>query len=329
MSASLPLAATADLRWVPFRDAYCGNGSATGIGVSRGRSTRLLIYLQAGGACWSMATCYGEHPPVAFTTGYTAKNFAVSSRSMKLLAKPGGFFDRGAAHNPFRDDSYVFVPYCTGDLHGGNSIVAYDSTHTAWHRGYANMTAYLAWLVRAFPAVTRVTLVGSSAGGYGALINWAQTQRTFAGVRVDMIDDSGTPIPSGLLPAGGGLWSQMVTRWNLAATLPADCSGCLTHGFDALIPYYAAVQPGDKGAYLTYQFDSVLPAYYGVTDAAFKDALGIDRLLIEATLTQRYFAVDKSGHMLFFEPTERAGDVTLQSWLTDMTTDGAGWRNAN
>jgi hypothetical protein len=323
----LPLADTPVWRWVPFGDSYCGNGSTTGIGVSRGESTRLLIYLQAGGACWSIATCYGARQPAAFTLGYTAENFTVSSRSMNLLAEPGGFFDRGAAHNPFRDDSYVFVPYCTGDLHGGNNVVAYDAAHTAWHRGYTNMSAYLRWLVRAFPAVTRVTLAGSSAGGYGALINWAQTQRAFGGVRVDMIDDSGTPIPNRLLPEGSALWSQLVARWNLAATLPADCTDCLNQGFSALIPYYAAAQPGDKGAYLTYQTDPAVAAYYGLTAAGFKDALGRDRSLMSASATQRLFVADHSGHILFFAPAVRAGGITLQTWLTAMTTDSAAWQN--
>jgi hypothetical protein len=331
ITANVPLVGTADAwAWIPFGNAFCANGSTTGLGVSKGTSTRLVIFLQAGGACWSSATCYGSNPPAAFTTGYGAANFAKSSRSTSLLAEPGGFFDRGAAANPFRNDSYVFVPYCTGDLHAGNNIVTYDATHLVWHRGYANMTAYLEWMVHRFPQLTRVTLVGSSAGGYGALINWAQTQTAFGTVRVDMIDDSGTPIPNRLLPAHSDIWRQMLTHWNLPATLPAGCSACLTDGFEALITYYAAAQPGDKAAYLTYQADSVLPAYYGLTNAEFSQALAGDRLLINAAPAhQHYFAVYRSGHILYFTPRVRAGAITLQNWLTAMANDDPAWQNAN
>jgi hypothetical protein len=331
ITANMPMAgAAATWAWVPFGNAYCANGTTTGIGVSRAASTRLLIYLQGGGACWSAATCYGSNPPVSFTTGYGASNFDTASNSTSLLAEPGGFFDRDAKTNPFRNDTYVFVPYCTGDLHAGNNIVAYDATHTAWHVGYANMTAYLDWLVRLLPSVTRVTLVGSSAGGYGALINWAQTQNAFGAVRVDMIDDSGTPVPNQLLAPTNDMWEKMLASWNLPATLPPNCPACLTDGFDALIPYYAAAQPGDKAAYLTYQYDMVLPRYYSLTSAQFTDALGYDLSLINAAPSQaHYFAVYKAGHILFFSPTVLAGKISLQSWLTSMTSDSPAWQNAN
>ncbi len=320
-------AAATTWQWEPFTDAYCANGTTTGIGVSVGPSTtRLLIYLEAGGACWSAATCYGPNPPAAFTTGYSAVNFADDSKSTSLLAAPGGFFDRSAAKNPYKDDTYVFVPYCTGDAHGGNNVVAYDSKHTAYHLGYADMTAYLRFLRRAFPAVTRVTLAGSSAGGYGALINWGQTQATFDHAEVDLIDDSGMPVANQLLAPSNPLWSDLVTNWNLPATLPAGCTACLTDGFDALITYYAKAQPADLAAYVTYRYDTVLPGYYGITAAAFQQALQYDGYLLAAGGSRtHYFAVQSAGHILFLDPSLAAGGVTLQTWLDEMSTDSPLW----
>ena len=317
-------------QWVPFGNAYCANGTTTGIGVSVGPSTtRLLIYLEEGGACWSAATCYGPNSPAAFTTGYGPENFASDSTSTSFLAEPGGFFDRSTAKNPFKSDSFVFVPYCTGDLHGGDNVVAYDSTHIAYHLGYANMTAYLRELLRAFPAVTRVTLVGSSAGGYGALINWAHTQATFARAEVDLVDDSGMPVVNQLLSPSNPMWTEMMTNWNMPATLPAGCRACVTEGFEALIAYYETALPRDAAAYLTYQSDTVLPGYYGITESGFQQALRYDQALIGVDARTHYFAVPAYGHILFLSPWLAAGGVTLQTWLAEMTTGSPAWTNAN
>src|SRR5271154_3071426 len=45
--------------WVPFDNAFCGNGSTVGIGVNLSTtSTRVLLYLEGGGACWNELTCF-------------------------------------------------------------------------------------------------------------------------------------------------------------------------------------------------------------------------------------------------------------------------------
>src|ERR1700683_4943900 len=91
------------------------------------------------------------------------------------LAQPGGFFDRTAAANPFKDYSYVYVPYCTGDNFAGANVVQYGGM-TAMHVGFRNVSAFLSRIVPTFPAATHVVLAGSSAGGFGAIFNWGQTQ---------------------------------------------------------------------------------------------------------------------------------------------------------
>ena len=53
--------------------------------------------------------------------------------------------DRARATNPFRDASYVFVPYCTGDLHAGSNVATYDvlGPRTFAHVGRRNVEALL------------------------------------------------------------------------------------------------------------------------------------------------------------------------------------------
>src|SRR4051812_33040584 len=138
--------------WVPFDDAFCANGSTTGIGVNlTDKSKRVIIYLQGGGACWDALTCYTLKLAANFSTGYGSADFAVEVKSTLASA----LFDRNNAGNPFKDYSMVFVPYCTGDVHAGSNKVMYGN-NTAMHVGWENMTAYLSRIVPTFPGADRV-----------------------------------------------------------------------------------------------------------------------------------------------------------------------------
>src|SRR5438128_1351071 len=65
-----PLAVPADQwTWVDFPDAFCDDGSATGLGVyNSSASSNLLVFLNGGGACWDYLTCYqlnaAAHGPI-------------------------------------------------------------------------------------------------------------------------------------------------------------------------------------------------------------------------------------------------------------------------
>lgn len=310
--------------WVPFSDAYCGNGITTGIGINPSATgTRVLIYMEGGGACWDATTCYAEMTAAYFTTGYTQANFVTESTDAAYLALPGGFFDRTAAANPFKDYSYVYVPYCTGDVFSGNNVTQLGSA-TAHFVGHANVSAFLARIVPTFPQADRVILAGSSAGGYGAVHNWWQTQNAFGGVRVDLLDDSGTLLPPDVLPAGSTLQAQQATAWNLAATVP-PCSACGTDP-SAVYDFYAKAYPTHRGALLSYSADSVLPSFYGITTAQF--TTGLDEILANRFAPNpnlQAFVFGGSGHVLFFSPLLAQNGVTVQTFVTQMVTDSSAW----
>jgi hypothetical protein len=310
--------------WVDFPNTACGNGTPTGLAVNlTTKSSRVLIYLEGGGACWSDITCYTLMTAAHFTTGYGQTAFATDQA---VLALPGGFFDRSAAANPFKDYSYVYIPYCTGDVFAGNNVMAYPSG-MGHHVGYANMTAYLERIVPTFPSAERVYIAGSSAGGLGAAYNWWQTQQFFGTIRVDLIDDSGTPMPPDIEAKGMGE-AQPRAVWNIASTLPAGCSACMT-SLSALIGFYVQEFPDHRGALLSYVNDSVLPNFYQITTAQF--AMGLNELLatyFKPNPELQSFTVDASGHVLWFGPTmagEPAFLPQLQQFLTQMVTDDKAW----
>ena len=315
--------------WVPFSGAMCGDGSSVGIGVNlTSASARVLVYMEGGGACWSEVTCYTLGTAANFTTGYSASQFAAEAASAGYLAKPGGFFDRTAAANPFKDYSYVYVPYCTGDEHAGNNIVAYGS-HIGYHVGFKNMNLFLARLADTFPGASRIVLAGTSAGGFGATLNWWQTQQAFPNVRVDMIDDSGAFMPEDVLPMPNVTEQAQRANWNLAATLPPGCTTCAI-GFDGIFGFYASVFPNSRGALLIYDPDSVLPNYFGISASTFTTGLSeLETAQFNPNPHLRYFNATGPNHVLFLNPTLTTSGVTLQQFITQMVTDDPNWINVH
>jgi hypothetical protein len=313
--------------WVPFPDAVCGNGSATGIGINlTGDGTsRVLLYLEGGGACWSEQTCFTFATATYVSTGYGPTEFTAESTDLAYLAAPGGFFDRTAADNPFKDYSYVYVPYCTGDVHGGSNVVTYSSG-TMHFAGYENIGAYLARLVPTFQDAGRVILAGSSAGGVGAALNWSRVQAAFGSVRVDVIDDSGTPMPDDAIgDAGVGLEDTWSSQWNLAAALPPACTSCKAD-LSTILGYFQTAFPTHRGALLSYLQDAVLPEFYGISTAQFTQGLGEDvGKYFAPSSNLKYFTYNGSGHVLFFTPTLTTAGTTVQEFITNMVNDDPSW----
>jgi hypothetical protein len=309
--------------WVPFDNAYCGNGTSTGIGVNlTSASNRLLIYLEEGGACWDAFTCAVLADN--FTTGYGSSKFASEKTDTSGLAQPGGFFDRSAAANPFKDYNYVFVPYCTGDAHSGSNVTTLGG-QPAYFVGFRNITAYLVRLAVTFPGVERIVLAGSSAGGFGATLNWWQTAQAFPGVRVDMISDSGAIVPNDVLPSPNTTEAAQRAAWNLAATTPPGCTDCAT-AFDAIYSFDSSTFPNSRGALLSYQKDNVLPLFYGITTQKFTQGLGeTETQFFDPSANLRYFNVTGSGHVLWFSPSLTTQSTTVLQFITLMVTDDPSW----
>lgn len=318
-------AATEQWTWVDFPDSQCGDGSATGLGINPStRSDRLLIYLAGGGACWDATTCYLLNTASNFSSGYGATDFAADATDPSTLAQPGGFFDRTEATNPFRDYSFVVLPYCTGDIFAGNKVVDFGGGHVAHFVGYKNMQAYLRRLAVTF-APGRVVLAGSSAGGLGATYNWWQTQNAFPQTQVYLIDDSGTPMPEDVLPQPNTTEQTQRTNWNIAATLPPGCTGCES-AFDVFFGFYASAFPDNRGALLSFNPDTVLPLFYGISGAKFTQGLGeLETQQFDPSTNLRYWQINTPGHVLWTHPTSSVNGTTVRDFITKMVNDDANW----
>ena len=93
--------------------------------------------------------------------------------------------------------NFVWVPYCTGDMHSGDTIANFPNPDggSTYFYGGRDMDIFLARLVPTFSGVTRIWLIGDSAGGFGTYLTFDRIERAF-GVGIDIIDDSGPPLVS-------------------------------------------------------------------------------------------------------------------------------------
>lgn len=308
--------------WVPVEGARCGNGSTAGIGINPSASSRdIFIFLMGGGGCWDGLTCLGV--PVA---AHISTNYGEATLRADLRQVSGNFvLSRTNQQNPFRDATQVFVPYCTGDIHGGDAVKEYtwgSRRETIHHVGARNMALFLRRLAATVPNARRVTVMGISAGGFGAGLNWWRVADAFPSARTDLIDDSGPPFAP-----PPGRWAQMRDAWNIQ--FPRECASC-RDDLETLLDFYATrFPPPARMALLSYTRDTTISTYFGITQEDFQtNLLRLARERIAPRPNMRHFIVTGSSHVLSGGATRiSGGGVTLAEWLSRMGNDRTDWEN--
>jgi hypothetical protein len=250
--------------WVPFADAVCRSGSPAGLSVNLNpASKRVMIYLEGGGACFDAQTC-GSNPD------------AVGSQNPGA----GGVFDRARAENPVADWNYVYVPYCTGDVHMGaqrdGQVAGVNGAQQ--FVGRLNIAAFLQRLVPTFSDAEQVLLTGVSAGGFGAASNAAYVQWAFGNdVPVTLIDDSGPTFSVEYMPKC--LTDLYARTWGLAGSILDDCgTGCSADAdYSTQFLEYTMKRAGDNpGGLIESDEDTIIRGFFGIgTNNGANDCMGV------------------------------------------------------
>ncbi len=193
------------LEWtyVEVPGTQCMNGDTAGFGISLAPdSPNVMIYLEGGGACFNDACDF-------------------SAFSIPFVPPFDGIFNRDNPDNPVRDWSMIYVPYCTGDIHGGDADTELGGALRHFH-GYTNITRYLERWVPTFAGAEKVLLTGISAGGFGAGLNAGQVAGAFGpGPQMVLIDDSGPPLSNAVIAPC--LQATFRDVWGLDSTVLAEC----------------------------------------------------------------------------------------------------------
>ena len=107
-------------------------------------------------------------------------------------------FDYTREDNPLASYSAVFVPYCTGDVHLGNTTATYEApasddheAHevTVEHKGIVNAMAALDWTFEAFDAPEHIFVTGSSAGSIPSPFYAHMVAQRYPDARITQLGD--------------------------------------------------------------------------------------------------------------------------------------------
>jgi len=151
-------------------DCRCSDGSPFELWERPADPTKVVLYFQGGGACFSAETC-----------GPDSSTF---TRNLIIGAVPdfGGIFDETNLENPLAGHSIVYVPYCTGDVHLGDRVTEYSDTVTIDHNGFPNALKGLDTVLANYPDVEQLVVAGASAGSIPT--------PAFAGLAADVLTDT-------------------------------------------------------------------------------------------------------------------------------------------
>ena len=275
-----------------------------------------MIYLEGGGACFNELTCATN--PASFGEA----EFAVRAAGLN-----GGIFSTDAS-NPVGDWNMVYVPYCTGDVHGGSAPDATVSgvAGTQQFVGHQNVERALALLADYYEDdPDDVLLTGASAGGFGALVNFPAVAETFEGSDLTMLDDSG-PIffaDNVLSPPLGDAFIQL---YNFPATLPQATALFQADGLQNIYGYLADTYPDATFGLSSYLQDQTIRGFFSfgqpdqdITGEEYAAGLRDVRAMLPESWGT-YFA-SGTDHTFIGVPSRYTGTsagVALDDWLADL-----------
>lgn len=203
-----------DAGWNEFKpggETICSRGSEYAYFVRPGTTNKVVIDFIGGGACWD-----------AFTCGIADAIFEDSVDSVRDRVEngvPAGFYDHENPENPFADWYHVVIPYCTGDIHWGDSVTTYsegtEDEVTINHKGAVNSRAVLDWVYENFKAPEQILVTGCSAGSYGAAMWSAHVMDHYPESEVFEFGDSGAGIIT------EEFFHDSFPSWNAATAFPS------------------------------------------------------------------------------------------------------------
>ncbi len=260
----------------PSTGAVCGNGSPYKFFVNRiPTSSNTVIYMEGGGACWDYESCAGGGSLGARNPNGIPDDYLDLSNPATSLVSPFVFRFNPWSQTKVQGWNIVYVPYCTGDLYTGDKIAVYDSADgtdsIVWHHnGLRNVRAVVAWLKNNVPLPGQALTTGCSAGGGGAITNYAHLREDLSPPRSFLINDSGPIYPA---PDGGDtavypsipLQQQVRQAWGLEdgpmVELAARLPGFDSSDLGSLNAALAARFPSDRMGHTHFRSDLVYSRY--------------------------------------------------------------------
>jgi hypothetical protein len=299
---------------VPGGDCQCALGSEFSYYVHRGDPSKVVLYFEGGGACFTADTCRPD------SGTYTS---AVDIEA-QLAQGANGIFDLNNPKNPLRDWSFVVVPYCTGDVFLGNKTNEYAPDLTVHHVGAVNAKAALDGLVATFPGTEQLLVAGESAGGIPTPLLAGQAHDAMPAASITVLADGSGAYPN--LPAINtvldGAWGVVsaIPPWPENVGLTAE-----TWSIPGLFVDAGKHDPAIVFARHDYAFDRVQSTFLsiaGIDPSTLLNLIDTNDQQIEAQGVQvDSYVAPGSDHTVLHKAgfyTEAVNGVAFVDWVTDL-----------
>ncbi len=117
----------------------------------KGVENKVVVYFFGGGVSITPETSEGGNK--FYATNMTGQDFVAE-----------GGIGSNTENNPFKDWSFLVIPYATGDFHSGTGI--YEGKKTVYHTGYSNYAAFVEQVKPYVGESDTLLVTGFSAGGF-------------------------------------------------------------------------------------------------------------------------------------------------------------------
>ncbi len=310
-----------------------GSDPAFQFWARRGVANNLVIFFDGGGACWDDLTC--SVPRLKANTREDDGFYKAELIPGDDPAHMSGIFDLANARNPVRDWSFVFIPYCTGDVHAGSAATTYTDpdtgeSFTIQHRGADNFRVVLEWIRQNFDTPDQIVVAGSSAGAYGAVTHFSAVRDAFPNGRALMLGDAG----QGVTPRE--FLAQRNVNWHYQ--LPTNvfgADGAVTPDED-IVGVLAAHYPNDRFAQYTTTQDITQTAFYALMGApracrGWTTKMASDVRRRQDAANFRSYLASGQSHTILRSPlfySQRSGGAPFAEWMAAaLSADGEDWEN--
>ena len=319
--------------------------------MRKGKSDKTVVFFEGGGAC-----CDDRTSSFPYGTRVPQQYYVPSIPPGTTPANYNGIFRSDRADNPVRDWNFVYIPYCTGDIHTGSATKDYSSIGgpvpagtpiTIQHRGFDNFMAVLGWMKHNLGKPKQILVTGSSAGGYGATVNFAWIEDNFKTAHVSLLADAS----QGVTTPAFDVSDPGRNSWN-----PQLAPG--VYGVDpSLVPgpefmrRTALAYPRSKVAQFTTTVDTVQIEFYGAMKLFYgpggscpNPAVDWNQQMLAALQSDaaevpnfRHYLAPGTYHTIMRSPhfyTEAVDGVPFAGWVGNMLKNrggtggsGGGWHN--
>ena len=140
---------------VPVENAFSSDGSEWHGIFRKGTEKKVVVYFFGGGVSITPETSEG------------GKEFYATTMLAQDFVAQGGIGSNDD-HNPFKDWSFIVIPYATGDFHAGTGI--YEGKKKVYYTGYNNYSAFIEKIKPYVGEPDTLLVTGFSAGGFATAL---------------------------------------------------------------------------------------------------------------------------------------------------------------